>query len=222
MSNSKNFNFSLNSVPTELVGDENGFFVKLPVYGDLLAKEYQALEALERQETVWMGKLLDLATTLAERSNFDVWEVIGKLENLDAMTNQEKSELMGDLMPRLVKLESEKVAVEDRLTNTALVVLQSRISSGITMGDVLEFPQNFLKQINDFVAKEQAEGTNISYTSLRNNYDILLGKAALGEQLIMAYEDALHNPNDESLMKTVETAKTSYWEYEQTTKKLGL
>ncbi len=220
MSNQK-FNFNLKEVPTETIGDESGFFVKMPVYGDLLAQEYQALEELERKETLWMSRLLDLATVLATRSNIDVWEVISKLENLDSMSNSEKSELMGDLMPRLVKLEAEKTGIQERLTKTALVVLQSRISSGITEGDILTFPQKFLKEINDFVAKEQVEGASISYASLRNQYDILLGKAALGEQLIVAYEDYL-NSDEHEHTEELERAKIAYWEYENTTKKLGL
>lgn len=225
---SPKFNFNLKEVPTELIGDRDKFFVIMPVYGDLLAQEYQALEELEKTETVWMGKLLDLAGIIADRNNIDVWEVISKLEALDTMTTSEKSELMGDLMPRLVKLETEKLGIQDRLTNTALVVLQSRIASSITMEDVLTFPQKFLKEINDFIAKEQAGGSNVSYASLKNQYDILLGKATLGEQLILLQDDYIEDllDIDDSenypAPEEYEQAKTAYWEYENTTKKLGL
>lgn len=171
--------------------------------------------------------MLNLAEELAETNNLELWDVIDKLQDLDALTLAEKSKLTGNQMPRLVALERERPSPQERMIDIALIVLRSRVDPNITKEQLSQIPNKLLKEINDFISKEQYDGKHVSYASLRTDYDILLGKASLGEQLILAYREVLDQANtvqgdyNPELLTELEKAKQAYWKYEETTKKLG-
>lgn len=194
------YNFTKKPKEIITVGDPNGIFIEVPLYGDLINKEAEQLENLTIQYQKWTQKLFKLAQDISKAKDLSLAQVLSLVssDNLEDQANA-----FGEYLLALTNHSLAKPTESDRLTETALILLTSRVDPAITKQDVLDLPLEFVKQLNDVVFQETAK-EYLTVQSLKEENSLL-------SEMVNLADSAIHSCID--LVGIVE--KTVSEEYHQ-------
>jgi hypothetical protein len=182
------YNFAKKPKKTVTLGSPDEVYIDIPIYGDLLAKEAEELEKISSEYQKWTQQLFKLANTISEKTGMKLVEV---LSCLSSDTPEEQVEaLQGHMIPLLAHANT-KPSDAQRLQNSSLVILQSRVDPQITLEDIKDLPVELLKQINDVVYQETSAQYQ-SYEALKKDYEIMKELVDLGESGIQSCIDLIN------------------------------
>lgn len=186
--------YNFTKTPKEIitVGNPQGIFVEIPLYGDVLNKEAEILERLNNEYQKWTQKLFKLAQEISSKKQIPLAKVLSLISSEDV---EMQATEFGEYLQALVNHSLQKPSESQRLVDTALILLQSRVDANITKKDVADMPLEFIKQLNDVVYQEMSR-EYVAVQTLKEENNLLSEMVSIGE-------DAIHVCID--LVNTIET-----------------
>ena len=170
-STTKKFNFSFAPKEQFIVGDKqkskDTFYIELPKYNDLLAKEYLEVEKLDTIEAEWTNELISLANQIAIDKEMPIWDVVNDLTQLGVKASSaSKFDYLAPYLKSITRLVANKLQPKERQMKLILCMLQTRVSPDITQETLELIPNQYLQELSDFFFQEQTHQSNRPYSAI--------------------------------------------------------
>lgn len=165
----------------------------LPVYRDILGREFDAIEAAESLEMEWNISMVTLTEKLAAARGLNLMEVTKLIGEAENSTTQIQVELLGEFMPEFVKLANARPSQRAKDANLVLAMLH-RVDRGVTLEQVFNLPRRLFNEILGFAVEEQQGGEAPQYRELlitsQNAQDEMRKLLKLVEEVYITLKDS--------------------------------